>query len=122
MDELAQGLRAFYEDIQTKLERVTVVVMSEFGRRVQENGGLGTDHGHGNMMMVLGGGIKGRCVYAQWPGLHAEQLVGPGDLAITTDYRDVLGELIRKRLNNPQTAAIFPNYTLNELGLAVPHK
>ena len=121
MDELAQSLRAFYEDVQTKLDRVTVVVMSEFGRRVQENGGLGTDHGHGNMMMVMGGGINGRHVYSQWPGLHKEQLVGPGDLAITTDYRDVLGELIHKRLNNPQTASIFPNYTLNEVGLAVPH-
>ena len=120
MDELAQSLRAFYEDVQTKLDQVTVVVMSEFGRRVQENGGLGTDHGHGNMMMVMGGGINGRHIYSQWPGLHEEQLVGPGDLAITTDYRDVLGELIRKRLNNPQTAEIFPNYTLNEVGLAVP--
>ena len=122
MDEVAQSLRAFYEDVQTKLDRVTVVVMSEFGRRVQENGGLGTDHGHGNMMMVLGGGIQGNHVYGQWPGLHNEQLVGPGDLAITTDYRDVLGELIRKRLNNPQTADIFPNYTLTELGLAVPRQ
>ncbi len=120
MDELAQSLRTFYEDVQTKLDQVTVVVMSEFGRRVQENGGLGTDHGHGNMMMVMGGGINGRHIYSQWPGLHEEQLVGPGDLAITTDYRDVLGELIRKRLNNPQTATIFPNYQLNELGLATP--
>jgi uncharacterized protein (DUF1501 family) len=119
MTELAEGLAAFYEDLQERNGRVTAVVMSEFGRRVQENGGLGTDHGHGSMMMVLGGGINGGQVYAAWPGLEPEQLVGPGDLAITTDYRDILGEIIRKRLNNPQLADIFPEYTVNEVGLAV---
>ena len=118
MSELAQSVTAFYQELQTKMDRVTVLVMSEFGRRVQENGGLGTDHGHGNMMMVMGGGIRGGRVYAQWPGLQDEQLVGPGDLAITTDYRNVLAELIRKRLNNPQLDNIFPGFSLNELGLA----
>ncbi len=118
--ELAEGLAAFYEDLQAQMDGVTVVVMSEFGRRLQENGGLGTDHGHGNMMMVLGGGINGGRVYANWPGLHDEQLVGPGDLAVTIDYRDVLGELIQKRLNNPFLPDIFPGYTVNSLGLAVP--
>ena len=119
MGQLAQGLAAFYEDLQDRMQRVTLVVMSEFGRRAQENGGLGTDHGHGNMMMVMGGGIRGGQVYADWPGLHDAQLVGPGDLAITTDYRDVIGELLHKRLNNPQVADIFPGYSVNELGLAV---
>ncbi|MEW5985576.1 MAG: DUF1501 domain-containing protein [Chloroflexota bacterium] len=119
LDELAQGLAAFYEDLQDKIGEVTVVVMSEFGRRLQENGGLGTDHGHGNMMMVLGGGISGRQVYTRWPGLQPEQLVGPGDLAITTDYRDVLGEIIRKRLNNPGLDEVFPGYTVQEMGLAM---
>lgn len=118
MQELNDGLMAFYEDLQAQLGKITVVVMSEFGRRVQENGGLGTDHGHGNMMMVLGGGINGSQVFAQWPGLHDEQLVGPGDLAITTDYRDILGEILHKRLNNPLVAEIFPNYSVNELGIA----
>jgi uncharacterized protein (DUF1501 family) len=118
--ELADGLAAFYEDLQAQLGNVTVVVMSEFGRRLQENGGLGTDHGHGSMMMVLGGGINGGRVFANWPGLHDEQLVGPGDLAVTTDYRDVLGEIIQKRLNNPLLPQIFPGYTVNSLGLAVP--
>jgi uncharacterized protein (DUF1501 family) len=93
--------------------------MSECGRRVQENGGLGTDHGHGNMMIVLGGGIGGGRVYARWPGLHQDQLVGPGDLAITTDYRDVLGEILRKRLNNPQVQDVFPGYSISEVGLAI---
>lgn len=118
--ELADGLAAFYEDLQAQMGSVTVVVMSEFGRRAQENGGLGTDHGHGSMMMALGGGLNGGRVYARWPGLHDEQLVGPGDLAVTTDYRDVLGEIIHKRLNNPLLPAIFPGYTVNSLGLAVP--
>ncbi|MCI0399130.1 MAG: DUF1501 domain-containing protein [Chloroflexi bacterium] len=117
---LGQGLAAFYEDLQAKMDSVTVVVMSEFGRRLQENGSLGTDHGHGNMMMVLGGGVNGGRVFARWPGLADEQLVGPGDLAITTDYRDVLGELIAKRLNNPRLEEVFPGYTVNEIGLAVP--
>lgn len=120
MGELAGGLAAFYEDLQDKAENVTVVVMSEFGRRLQENSGLGTDHGHGNMMMVMGGGILGGRVYADWPGLAEEQLAGPGDLEITTDYRDVLGEILSKRLNNPYTADVFPGYTVNEVGLAVP--
>lgn len=119
MAELAAGLAAFYEDLPDQIGSVTVVVMSEFGRRVQENGGLGTDHGHGNMMMALGGGINGRQVFAQWPGLHDEQLAGPGDLAITTDYRDVLGDIIAKRLNNPKLADIFPGYVVNEVGVAV---
>ncbi len=118
--ELAEGLAAFYEDLQARMGNVTVVVMSEFGRRLQENGGLGTDHGHGSMMMVLGGGIDGGQVFANWPGLHDEQLVGPGDLAVTTDYRDVLGEIIQKRLNNPLLPDIFPGYRVNPLGLAVP--
>ena len=120
MTQLAEGLAAFYEDLQPMMGSVTLVVMSEFGRRANENGGLGTDHGHGNMMMVMGGGIKGNHVYADWPGLEPEQLTGPGDLTITTDYRDILGELIRKRLNNPQVADIFPGYGVNEVGLAVP--
>jgi uncharacterized protein (DUF1501 family) len=122
MDELAQGLIAFYEDVQAQMDKITVVVMSEFGRRLQENGGLGTDHGHGNMMMVLGGGIIGGQVYADWPGLQPEQLTGPGDLAITTDYRHVLGEIIRKRLNNPSLPDIFPGYTVNDVGLAIIRK
>ncbi len=121
LDDVGQGLAAFYEDLGPQMDSVTVVVMSEFGRRVQENGGLGTDHGHGNMMMAMGGGINGGKVFANWPGLHDEQLDGPGDLAITTDYRDVLGSIIQNRLNNPRLTDIFPNYTVNDLGLALPN-
>lgn len=118
LDELSAGLAAFYEDVGTGMNKVTVLVMSEFGRRVQENGGLGTDHGHGSMMMAMGGGINGNRVFADWPGLETEQLTGPGDLVTTTDYRDVLGEILRKRLNNPRIDAVFPEYTVGELGIA----
>lgn len=118
--QLGNGLAAFYEDLQREMGKVTVMVMSEFGRRAKENGGLGTDHGHGNMMMLMGSGISGGAVFADWPGLHPDQLTGPGDLVITTDYRDILGEVIRKRLKNPQLSNIFPNYSVTELGVATP--
>ena len=111
LNSLAQGLRAFYLDLAEQARSLTVVVMSEFGRRVHENGGLGTDHGHGGAMFLLGGNVTGGRVHGRWPGLQPHQLVGPGDLAVTTDYRDVLGEIIHRRLNNPNLAAIFPEYT-----------
>ncbi|HSH01257.1 MAG TPA: DUF1501 domain-containing protein [Anaerolineae bacterium] len=116
--ELGQGLATFYHSITKHRNNVTIVVMSEFGRRVKENGGLGTDHGHGNMMMVLGGGINGGQTISQWPGLAPEQLVGPGDLAVTIDYRDILAEIIQKRLNNPLITNIFPDYTVQTRNLA----
>ncbi|HKZ69425.1 MAG TPA: DUF1501 domain-containing protein [Anaerolineales bacterium] len=111
MKELAEGLAAFYADTADHADWMTVVTMSEFGRRVSENGSLGTDHGHGSMMMLMGGNVIGGKVHGQWPGLSEGQLVGPGDLAVTTDYRDVLAEVLAKRLNNPAVEQIFPNYT-----------
>ena len=117
--EFANGLAAFYSDLQDQMKRITVVTMSEFGRRVQENTSHGTDHGHGGVMFVMGGGIIGRKVYGEWPGLSKDNLYGPGDLAITTDFRDVLGEIVQKRLNNPNLAAVFPGYsTFKFRGLA----
>jgi uncharacterized protein (DUF1501 family) len=110
LESLAQGLSAFYLDLSEKTDQLLVVVMSEFGRRLKENGGLGTDHGHGGAMLLIGGNIAGGKVYAQWPGLVPEQLIGPGDLAGTTDYRDILAEIITRRLNNPHLEAIFPGY------------
>lgn len=120
LTEVGEGLAAFYEDMQAHMGNVTVVVMSEFGRRARENGAFGTDHGFGNMMLLLGDGLNGGQVYADWPGLAQEQLTGPGDLTITTDYRDVLGELTVNRLNNPLLDEVFPGYTVNALGLAQP--
>ena len=110
MKDLAEGLAAFHADMADHQNQLTTVTMSEFGRRASENGSLGTDHGHGSMMMVLGGNVDGGKVHGQWPGLEEGQLIGPGDLAVTTDYRDVLSEILTKRLNNPATNEIFPEY------------
>ena len=119
IDELAQSLAAFYADMRDEMKRITLVTMTEFGRRVQENSNRGTDHGHGSVMFVMGGGIKGGKVYGEWPGLSKDNLYGPGDLAISTDFRDVLGEITQKRLLNTNLASVFPNYkTFKFRGLA----
>ncbi len=111
LTEFGQGLLAFYADLQDRMKDITLVSMSEFGRRAQENSSHGTDHGHGNVMFVMGGGVNGGKVYCNWPGLAADKLYGPGDLAVTTDFRDVLGEVVQKRLANSNLAAVFPNYS-----------
>jgi uncharacterized protein (DUF1501 family) len=108
--DLAQGLAAFHANLFDQANRLTVVTMSEFGRRVQENGSLGTDHGHGSLMLLMGGHVAGGKVHGAWPGLGDGHLVGPGDLAVTTDYRDVLAEVCAKRLNNMALEAVFPGY------------
>ncbi len=113
MKDLADGLAAFHADMQDHMNQLTTVTMSEFGRRASENGSLGTDHGHGSMMMVLGGNVDGGKVHGEWPGLEEGQMIGPGDLAVTTDYRDVLSEVLVKRLKNPATNEIFPDYSPN---------
>lgn len=121
MASVAGGLAAFHQDMGTKMNDVTVVTMSEFGRRVAENGGGGTDHGHGGVMFVMGGGILGGKVYGEWPGLAPENLYGPGDLAITTDFREVLAEIVQVRLKNDRIDEIFPGYRAGGfLGLASP--
>ncbi|MBK6770076.1 MAG: DUF1501 domain-containing protein [Ardenticatenales bacterium] len=106
------ALAAFAADLGRRLDDpgVTVVTMSEFGRRVAQNGGNGTDHGHGNCMFVLGGGVvKG--VHTIWPGLEPDALSGGEDLAVTIDYRDVLGEIVLKRLANAALPSVFPGFT-----------
>ena len=115
--DLSAGLAAFHSDLENHLDRITLVVMTEFGRRAYENASLGTDHGHGSLMFLLGGAIKGRQVFSRWPGLEEESLVGPGDLAVTTDYRDVLSEVLAKRLNNPALELIFPGYEPKSIGV-----
>jgi uncharacterized protein (DUF1501 family) len=114
---LADGLAAFWTDLQDRAGRTTVVVMSEFGRRLQQNGSGGLDHGHGNCMFVLGGGIAGGRVHGRWPGLAPAQL-DQGDLAVTTDFRSVLAEVVQKRLANPHIADVFPAFTPTFLGVA----
>jgi uncharacterized protein (DUF1501 family) len=91
--------------------------MTEFGRRVYENASLGTDHGHGGLMLLLGGSIAGGQVLSCWPGLARENLVGPGDLAVTTDYRDVLGEILTHRMLNQNLEDVFPGYNPRTVGI-----
>lgn len=112
LTELASGLSAFYADLSDRMSRITVVTMSEFGRRIEENASGGTDHGHGGFLFLLGGGVNGGKVYGDWPGLAPENLVGPGDLAITTDYRTVLAEVLERRLRNTSLADVFPGFSL----------
>ncbi len=89
---------------------VSVVTMSEFGRTAKENGTRGTDHGHANVMFAFGGGIKGGKIYGDWPGMEREQLYEQRDLDLTTDFRDVLGELVTRHLGNQRLASVFPGY------------
>jgi uncharacterized protein (DUF1501 family) len=111
--ELAAGLRALYDDLGDRLEDVVVITMSEFGRTVAENGSGGTDHGHGNCMLVFGGAVSGGSVLGAWPGLEADQLYERRDLAITTDFRDVFGEVVVRHLGASNTDRVFPGYTID---------
>jgi len=115
MDDLSKSLAAFAGDMGPEMSRVTVVVMTEFGRRIAENAGLGTDHGHGGAMFLFGGGVKGGKVHTKWPGL--DHPVGPGDVAVTTDYRDVLAEILRNRMGMAETAEVFAGYRATPLGI-----
>jgi uncharacterized protein (DUF1501 family) len=108
-------LRAFHDDLGDRIEDVVIVTMSEFGRTVKENGNGGTDHGHGNVMLALGGPVQGGQVYGRWPGLEREQLYEARDLAITTDFRTVLGEVVTKHLGARDLDVIFPGFDLGEL-------
>lgn len=103
-------LAAFYRDLGDRMADVTVVTMSEFGRTARENGDRGTDHGHANVMFVCGGDVKGGKVYGDWPGMAEEQLYENRDLNLTTDFRDVLGELVTRHLGNRQIAKVFPGF------------
>ncbi|MBL8298211.1 MAG: DUF1501 domain-containing protein [Rhodanobacteraceae bacterium] len=115
--EFAQAVAAFRADLGAAINGVTLVSMSEFGRRVVPNASGGTDHGTANCLFVLGGGVVGGTVYADWPGLGEADLA-EGDLAITTDYRVVLGELLRKRRGETALQQVFPGYgDPRELGL-----
>lgn len=110
MKQLGQGLHALYADLGDRTRRLIVVAMTEFGRRVQENTGVGTDHGRASAMFLLGGGIAGGRVYGDWPGLGKGQVDRDGNLRVTTDYRDVLAEVVSRRLGNPATDRVFPNH------------
>ncbi len=116
--QFASALSAFCQDMGDRMEDIVIVTMSEFGRTAQENGDSGTDHGHGGLMMVLGGPVRGGKVYGKWPGLEREQLYEGRDLAVTTDFRAVLSELVGGHLGQKNLAQVFPGYRLGEpLGL-----
>ena len=107
LGNLGKALAAFAADLGTDLNRVTLIVMTEFGRRAYENFSLGTDHGRASVMLTLGGNVNGGKVHGEWPGLAKPKLEGPGDLRVTTDYRDVLAEALTRRIGNPHTEAVF---------------
>ncbi|MBX3118193.1 MAG: DUF1501 domain-containing protein [Fimbriimonadaceae bacterium] len=117
LDDLAKSVRAFVDDMGPTMNRVTVVVMTEFGRRVEENAGYGTDHGRGSAMFVFGGNVDGGKVHVDWPSLATDKLEGPGDLRVTTDYRSVLSELLAKRMATSDSSGIFPGFTPNPVGV-----
>ena len=117
LNALATALAAFAADLGPDgMRKVTLVTISEFGRRVAQNGSGGLDHGYGNAMLLLGGNVKGGKVYGRWPGLAAPQLVD-GDLAVTTDYRAVIAEVLRVRCGLADSSAVFPGVTGSALGL-----
>lgn len=107
---LSRSLGAFYNDIHEHKNNVTILVMSEFGRRLRANKSGGTDHGHGNFMMALGGKVKGGKMYGNWPGLHPKALDKRVDLDVTTDYRNVLANIMKKSMQFSDTNLIFPGF------------
>jgi uncharacterized protein (DUF1501 family) len=116
LDTLARGLWSFANDLRDRLDRVTVVVLSEFGRRVDENGSAGTDHGRGGLAFVLGSGISSG-IHGTWPGL-ADDRLDQGDLRVTTDVRSLLAEIVAGRAGNPALDVVFPGFTPAAVGVA----
>ncbi len=108
--DFSQSLAAFWIDLGDLGEDTVVVTMSEFGRTARENGNRGTDHGHANVMFVLGGPVKGGKVYGRWPGLDQSQLYEGRDLALTTDFRQVIGEAVTRHMGNQNLKEVFPGY------------
>ncbi|MEP7148198.1 MAG: DUF1501 domain-containing protein [Acidobacteriota bacterium] len=108
----SQTIAAFAIDLGRRMDDVVLLTMSEFGRTARENGGRGTDHGHGNAMLVLGNSVKGGKVYGDWNGLRSDQLNEGRDLAVTTDFRDVFAEVASKHLGTKDLNALFPKYSV----------
>ncbi len=112
LKEFSEAIAAFWNDMGQDAEHITLVTMSEFGRTARQNGTGGTDHGHGNVMFVLGGGVKGGKVYGRWPGLDDAQLNEGRDLAVTTDFRQVLGEAAHRTLGTRDFTSVFPGSSI----------
>jgi uncharacterized protein (DUF1501 family) len=113
LDDLARGVTALVRDLGDHMQDVVILTMSEFGRAVVENGNRGTDHGHGNAMMIIGGPVRGGKVYGRWPGLAPEQRYDRRDLAVTTDFRSVFAEVVQRHLGLADTRPVFPGFTAN---------
>ena len=114
--EFGQSIAAFWVDLGPLAEDTVIVTMSEFGRTARENGNRGTDHGHANVMFVLGGPVRGGRIYGRWPGLDPSQLNEGRDLALTTDFRRVLGEAVNRHLGNTNLNTVFPAYDNSPAG------
>src|SRR5262249_6507686 len=114
LTDFGAALAAFSQDLGDRMSDVVVLTMSEFGRTVSENGNVGTDHGHATAMMVMGGGVRGGKVYGTWPTLDPAKRYEGRDLAVTTDFRDLFGEVLTRHLGAADLSAIFPGYTLDQ--------
>ena len=112
--DFSNSIAAFATDLGKRMDDVVILTMSEFGRTARENGSRGTDHGHGNAMLVLGNSVNGGKVYGDWKGLKPDQLNEGRDLAVTTDFRDVFAEVATKHLGSKDTASLFPKYSVNK--------
>ncbi|HEX8211268.1 MAG TPA: DUF1501 domain-containing protein [Longimicrobium sp.] len=113
LGELGRGIKALYDDLGDRMDDVVILTMSEFGRTVAENGTGGTDHGHANCMLLMGGSVAGGQVRGEWPGLQPEQLHEGRDLRVTTDFRDVFAEVAGKHLGATQLERVFPGHTVD---------
>jgi len=114
LQQFSNSIAALYIDLGQRMDDVVILTMSEFGRTARENGSRGTDHGHANAMFVLGNDVRGGKVYGQWPGLKSDQLYEGRDLALTTDFRDVFGEIARRHLGTTNLSTVFPGYATSE--------
>jgi uncharacterized protein (DUF1501 family) len=110
LGDFGDALAAFSQDMGDRMADIAIATMSEFGRTVQENGNRGTDHGHANVMFILGGAVRGGRIYGEWPGLAREQLYQGRDLDVTTDFRTVLSELVAKQIGNRDLGTVFPGF------------
>jgi uncharacterized protein (DUF1501 family) len=110
LNSLANALSSFAIDLRDRMEDVVLVTMSEFGRTARENGNGGADHGHGSLMITIGGPVRGGKIYGEWPGLAKEQLFEGRDLAVTTDFRDVLSEILTRHMGITDLSRVFPGY------------
>jgi uncharacterized protein (DUF1501 family) len=115
VQDFGNGLAALYRDLGDRMQRVVIVTMTEFGRAIRQNGSGGTDHGHASCLFVAGGPVRGGKVYARWPGLAPEQLFEGRDLAITTDFRDVLAAIVQKHLHATDVSTIFPGFKASSM-------